>query len=58
MVSFTTPQPPAQAAEKLIGCRASRTGCEALVHTANLPLAGAEVQKASLEDIMVHMERA
>ena len=57
MVSFTTPQPPKQAAENLIGCRPSRTGCEALVHTANLPIDGAEVQKAGLEDIMVHMER-
>ncbi len=58
MVSFATPQPPQQDAEKLIGCRPSRTGCEALVHTANLPIGGAEVQKAGLEDIMVHMERA
>ena len=42
---------------RLIGCKRERSGYSALVRVDSLPLEGAQVSSATLEAVMVHMER-
>ena len=42
---------------RLIGCKRERSGYSALIRADSLPLEGAQVSSATLEAVMVHMER-
>ena len=57
LVRFAGAQPPADCADRLIGCRPEREGCAALVRADRLPLPGGEVRAATLEELMIFLER-
>jgi ABC-2 type transport system ATP-binding protein len=57
-VTGTTDQLTDSFSRKLIGCRKHNFGFEALIKTTDLPApAGVELAPASLESIMIHIER-
>ena len=42
---------------RLLGVKRERRGCSALMRAEDLPAEGAEVSDATLEEIMVHLEK-
>lgn len=57
LVQLAEPQLAQLPAEKLLGCKRIKTGYQALVRAADLPLPGVEATAADLDSIMVHLEK-
>ena len=57
LVQLAEPQLAQLPAEKLLGCKRTKTGYQALVRAADLPLPGVEATAADLDSIMVHLEK-
>ena len=57
MPGIRSPNSPETAKAKLIGCKRDRHGMSGLIRVSDLPIIGAKIRDAILEDIMVHIEK-
>ena len=57
VAEFSRDQLTDSAKAKLIGCKRDRHGMSGLIRVSDLPIIGAKIRDAILEDIMVHIEK-